>query len=555
MSAIKPGGVQKFMEQFINAVLTTIPIGVLAQSAFTLRFGNTVATILRFRALGSVATAFIATLGPITGLRTMIIAHFSSGYFGGTIYSILNIFIQLSFSTTAVILGGQTLANINPGTLSLIVGIIIIGVCCLIPCFIGYDMVHVYERYAWIVTSVIMLFLWGLGGKAGYDINTQKLFEDTGRALSADILSFGGIVFGSFSGWAPVAADYNCRLPADTPPMRVFLLTFLSVFIPLCFVEILGAALMTITDPAYIAAYADGSTGGVIAQVLSPWGHFGQFILVLLALSIIVNNIPNTYSTGLSIQALGRPFAMVPRFFCVFLASVIYTVAGVAGREHFSAILSNFLSILSYWTAFFIVIVAEEHFIFRQKNGPLGGYNLDDYDTLSKLPLGLAGAVVGMSEVWYTGPLEKMAGATYGADLGFENETIQNYVKKGKARLVQGDALVKSDVRQAWSEAQGSDSEPTQVDFLIFTVSGTPHFSLAKCFTINPPNLVTQSLLNVLETLPSPQPKIITISSAGLMRASHKSVPLPLKPLYNYLLTLPHRDKCGAEEVVAYSTG
>ena len=96
------------------------------------------------------------------------------------------------------------------------------------------------------------------------------------------------------------------------------------------------------------------------------------------------NNIPNTYSAGLSIQALGRPFALVPRFFWTFLAFVVYTVAGVAGREHFSAILSNFLSILSYWTAFFIVIVAEEHFIFRRENGPLGGYNLDDYDTPSK---------------------------------------------------------------------------------------------------------------------------------------------------------------------------
>ncbi|KAG1813913.1 cytosine-purine permease [Suillus subaureus] len=414
----------------VNSVLTTIPVGVLAQSVFTLSFGNAVATIVCFGALGGIATAFIATLGPITGLRTMIITRFSSGYFGGTIYSVLNILTQLGFSTTAVILGGQTLANINPGSLPLVVGIIIIGVCCLIPCFIGYNMVHVYERYAWMVTSVIMLFLWGLGGKAGYDINAQKPFEDTGRALSADILSFGGIVFGSFSGWAPVAADYNCRLPADTPTMRVFLLTFFGLFIPICFVEILGAALMTITDPAYIAAFADGSTGGLIAEVLSPWGHFGQFILVLLALSVIANNIPNTYSTGLSIQALGRPFAVIPRFFWVFIAFVVYTVAGVAGREHFSAILSNFLSILSYWTAFFIVIVAEEHFIFRRKNGPLGGYNLDAYDTPSKLPLGIAGvlsmcfgiagAVVGMSEVWYTGPLGKMAGAAYGADLGFE---------------------------------------------------------------------------------------------------------------------------------------
>lgn len=75
---------------------------------------------------------------------------------------------------------------------------------------------------------------------------------------------------------------------------------------------------------------------------------------------------------------------MVPRFLWVFLVFVAYTVAGVAGREHFSAILSNFLAILSYWTAFFIVIVTEEHFLFRQKGGRLGGYNLADWDNPSK---------------------------------------------------------------------------------------------------------------------------------------------------------------------------
>jgi purine-cytosine permease-like protein len=110
---------------------------------------------------------------------------------------------RLGFATTTVIFGGQALANVNPGTLPLIPGIIIIGVCSLIPCFIGYDVVHVYERYAWMVTMICMLLLCGLGGKAGYDINTQKLLENTGYALSKDILSFGGIVFGSFTGVGP----------------------------------------------------------------------------------------------------------------------------------------------------------------------------------------------------------------------------------------------------------------------------------------------------------------------------------------------------------------
>jgi purine-cytosine permease-like protein len=50
-------------------------------------------------------------------------------------------------------------------------------------------------------------------------------------------------------------------------------------------------------------------------------------------------------------------------------------VAAIAGREHFSAILNNFLSILGYWVAFFLVVVAEEHFIFRRWIIP-GGYDL-----------------------------------------------------------------------------------------------------------------------------------------------------------------------------------
>jgi len=135
-----------------------------------------------------------------------------------------------------------------------------------------------------------------------------------------------------------------------------------------------------------------------------------------------------------------------------------------------------------------------------------------------------------------------------------QDEVIQSYVKKGKARLIQGDALVKDDVSHAWSESgPGGDGMP--VDLLLFTVGGVPSFSLTKGFVISPPNLVTQSLLNVLETLPSPQPKIITISSIGLTHTSHKALPLPLKPIYGYLLSAPHKDKCGAEEVIAHCTG
>jgi len=132
--------------------------------------------------------------------------------------------------------------------------------------------------------------------------------------------------------------------------------------------------------------------------------------------------------------------------------------------------------------------------------------------------------------------------------------TIQKYVKSGQARLFKGDALIKDDVKKAWAEAAKGEGEE-RVDVLLFTVGGTPKFELTKGFTISPANLVTQSLLNVLSTLPPHYPKIITISSTGLTKKSHANLPFALKPLYGYLLAAPHKDKVGAERIVSHCAG
>lgn len=84
---------------------------------------------------------------------------------------------------------------------------------------------------------------------------------------------------------------------------------------------------------------------------------------------------------------------------------------------------------------------------------------------------------------------------------------------------------------------------------------GTPHFALTKGFVVSPPNLVTQSLLNCLETLPTPHPNIIAISSAGTTRVGHHRQPFLLKQFYTYFFAVPHADKRGAEQALAYCAG
>ena len=56
----------------------------------------------------------------------------------------------------------------------------------------------------------------------------------------------------------------------------------------------------TVNNPAWADAYSSGSVGGLLGAVLAPVGGFGKFCLVLLALSIVANNIPNNYSVILS---------------------------------------------------------------------------------------------------------------------------------------------------------------------------------------------------------------------------------------------------------------
>ena len=92
---------------------------------------------------------------------------------------------------------------------------------------------------------------------------------------------------------------------------------------------------------------------------------------------------------------------------------------------------------------------------------------------------------------------------------------------------------------------------------ILMFVGGQLQFSLTKGAFIHPPNLVTQSLLNTLSTIPkpAPEPRIIVISSIGITHSSHAKLPLLMKPVYSHLLASPHADKFGAERLLSHVCG
>lgn len=326
-----------------------------------------------------------------------------------------------------VIVGAQLFNAINPNMPGW-AGILVIAFSTLFVCFFGYKIVHMYERISWIPCFIIFLIVLGEFAHSGQFNSGLPLA--TGKAEAGSVLSFAASVYGFATGWTSYAADYTVYQPVDRKRTSVFLWTFGGLFFPLVFTELLGAAVMTatLTNQTYLNAYFDSGIGGLLATVLvPPLGRFGEFCVVVLALSIIANNCPNIYSVSLSLQVLAKETQRVPRFIWVLLGTGVYIAISIPGYSHFESWLENFMLIIGYWLAIYEGISLTEHFVFKRG---FAGYHPEHYTNPKLLPPGLAavcaflcgvmGAVLGMAQVWFTGPIGKLTGGTDGGDVGFE---------------------------------------------------------------------------------------------------------------------------------------
>src|SRR5258707_4716862 len=299
-----------------NLVISTIALGALANLVFGLGFWDSLAAIIIFNALGVLPVTFFSTLGPKLGLRQMTISRFAFGWVGGIIMAIFNVAACIGWSAVNVSIGGQLVSALTNGAIPRWAGILVIAILTTLVSIYGYRYVHRYERYAWIPMAIIFVILLIVAAPHMHIIPTPAFTA----AEIAGLVSFGGAVYGFATGWSSYAADYNVNQPENTSSSRVFWLTFLGVFIPCVLLETLGLAFTSMTVPA---TKSPGG-GDLLALVVQPLGGLGTFILVLLALSVIANNIPNDYSLGLTMQVLGKSFQRVNRAVWTLIGAVVY---------------------------------------------------------------------------------------------------------------------------------------------------------------------------------------------------------------------------------------
>ncbi|EXJ54934.1 uncharacterized protein A1O5_12845 [Cladophialophora psammophila CBS 110553] len=415
-----------FMWFSMTCHVGTLPLGVLGPE-FGLTLGQSVAAVVVGTILGALCTAYTGTLGPKTGLRQIATSRYSFGFWGAKLCSVLNVVVGGGFAVVNVVITGQMLSAVSDYSMTIAVGCVIVAIVSYVVSVFGFAIIHTFEKYSWIVSFILLCVL--IGQAAPHVGPNAPGFPASNLEIAGSWLSFMAICFSSSSGWCSIAADYYCHYPASTKSWKIFFLTLAGITIPTVFVTVIGScignAAILNAYPPYADAYNGHGLGGLLREIYHPLG-WSKFCLVILTFSVLGNNIAINYSSGLSIQLLGHYFHAVPRFIWSFLVALVVALLAIAGKDHLSAIVSDFVSLLGYWTISFTLILLIEDQWFRKRSGE--GYNLEVWDMPDKLPWGaaavfsllagyLAGGVPGMAQVWYVGAIAAKFGP-YGGDVG-----------------------------------------------------------------------------------------------------------------------------------------
>ncbi|KAF7591816.1 hypothetical protein BBP40_001087 [Aspergillus hancockii] len=332
--------------------------------------------------------------------------------------------LELGWASVNCITGGLALNAVSDGRVSIVVGVIIVASVSFLFSFVGLKGVLMYEQCAWIVFFVIFMIIYG---ELAHRVDLSAPPTASGITRSGNVLSLIGIVYGSSASWSSIVSDFYVHYPVNISKVKVFLYTTLGITIPTCIGMLLGACISSAldTNPEWAAAY-DNGIGEILQTIIYPRG-FAKFLLVLLVLSGIGVNCIAIYPGALSAQLFAKPFEKVPRVIWSTLVFACILALGIAGRDHLLDVLESFLSLLRYWNTSFFFILFSEYYIFR--GGNVANYDLDAWDTPSRMPIGLAGLtaflcgaagwIIGMVETYYVGVVARLIGAN-GGDIANE---------------------------------------------------------------------------------------------------------------------------------------
>ncbi|KAL8737518.1 MAG: hypothetical protein Q9181_001596 [Wetmoreana brouardii] len=434
-----------FLWSSINLAAQNVTLGMLGPVIFALSFRDASLCAFFGSFIGAVGVSYIATFGPISGNRTLIFARYTFGWYPSKLLVILDLIVLLGYCMIDLVIAGQILSAVSTnGSMSVVVGIIVVAIIGWVITTFGISAFHTYQRYAFVPQLVAYSILYGVSSH-NYDLSTPS--QGDNRTVIGNRISFLSLTLAAAITYGGAAGDYFVYYPPTTPPLALFSISSISLLCSFTFTYCIGIGLASAIPliPRFSDAYGKSQGALIVAgftESTSPHNFnngFGKFLAVVVALGLVGNLAAPTYSSGIDFQVLGKSFQKIPRVVWNSVGVVIYTVCALAGRDHLAEIFTNFLALMGYWVIIWISITVEEQFFFRSRFGfRMGGgdkesrsgwgqtYDWTAWNQPQKLPHGIAalfaflvgwaGAILCMAQAWYKGPIAVLVGE-YGADV------------------------------------------------------------------------------------------------------------------------------------------
>lgn len=417
-----------------NCTTATLALGYLGPAVFGLGWWDSFLCLLFFNLLGAIPPALFVQFGHKLGLRTMTVPRYSFGWYPAKVIGVINVVTQIGWAIVNDLAGAGILYDVGGGDLPTAVCVFLIGLVAIIVALFGYNYIHAFERYVWMVVLTCFAILAGFG--APHFVNVPM---GSGRLEMANVLSFGTVIMGYELAWVLIAADYSVYMRETTKNSVVIGWAYGGFFSCQFLIEILGAAFGTLihsSDARFGAAYDATGMGGLIGETFAGHGSavrgLGKFVEVILAFSTAAVIVVGMYSIGLSCQVVTKKALKVPRFVYTLVGGTVFLVCSIAGRDHLEVIMANFLNIYYYYVTPLTIIILADHYIWRRG---FGKYDVEGWNDATRLPVGIAAsatfiigtllAMLCMSQVWWVGPIAAaIGGSPTGTDISWILATV-----------------------------------------------------------------------------------------------------------------------------------
>src|SRR6202042_681415 len=281
-----------------NMEFATVFVGFIGVVFFGLSFWATFLAILIGTTLGSITQGILSTSGPTYGVPQMGLSRRGFGYWGNIMPAGIN----------ALVAGiGWVAVNRVSGALALnalthlpeVLCLLIVVIVQLAVAFFGYNLIHVFERYAFPVLVVIFVIASAVTlGKA----HPGAVHHTIPGAFLIEL----GATFGYAVGWNPYASDYTRYFKPETSKRAIAFWAFLGLLLSCVLLETVGAAAGTIEKVATNANPTAGWTG-----IFPTW--LRDLTLIAIVIGGIAANALNIYSGAISFTAIGFKLPLAAR--------------------------------------------------------------------------------------------------------------------------------------------------------------------------------------------------------------------------------------------------